>query len=238
MSPEFITDRARRAWPVVVALFCSFYLLSNILAVKSITIPSGQTAVNLGVLQVWPLVLDGAFVLFPITYIIDDIMTEIYGFKRARKVILLGFGIEVIAVLALSTVSFIPATPDAPVTDEIYSTVFNYVPRVVCASLAAYLVGELLNAWTLALIKKHTGEKKLWVRFLGSTVIGEAADTITFCTVAFFGTISFAEFLNYTIVGYLVKCLLEVVLLPITYRVVKWIKGGPAMNPPTLQPLV
>jgi uncharacterized integral membrane protein (TIGR00697 family) len=226
-----LTNRAIRALPVIAVAFGGLYVLSNVLAVKSITLPfmqPGDEALMLGPVQVWPLVLDGAFILFPLTYIIDDVLAEVYGFKTARAIIFAGFTIEVIAVLMIGIDAFIPATPDTPVTDELFGIVLGYVPRIICASLAAFVVGELLNAYVLVKIREKTGEKKLWMRLLGSTVVGEAADTITFCTVAFIGTISWGEFLNYTILGYLCKCGIEVILLPVTYRVIAWLKDTPS----------
>jgi uncharacterized integral membrane protein (TIGR00697 family) len=94
----------------------------------------------------------------------------------------------------------------------------------VLASICGYLVGQLLNAYVLVKIKERTQEKALWLRLIGSTVIGELADTVVFCTIAFYGVITGGEFLNYVIVGYIYKTLLEVVLLPITYRVIAAVK--------------
>jgi hypothetical protein len=102
--------------------------------------------------------------------------------------------------------------------------VLGFVPRIVAASIAGYLVGQLLNAYVLVKIKERTKEKALWLRLIGSTVVGEFADTLVFCTVAFYGVITGAEFLNYVLVGYLYKTLLEVVLLPITYPTIRWVK--------------
>jgi uncharacterized integral membrane protein (TIGR00697 family) len=98
------------------------------------------------------------------------------------------------------------------------------VPRIVLASICGYLVGQLLNAYVLVKIKERTKERFLWVRLIGSTVVGEFADTLVFCTVAFYGVITGAEFVNYVIVGYVYKTLLEVVLLPITYPTIRAIK--------------
>lgn len=92
------------------------------------------------------------------------------------------------------------------------------------ASICGYLVGQLLNAYVLVKIKERTQEKALWVRLIGSTVIGELADTVVFCTIAFYGIITGGEFLNYVVIGYLYKTLLEVVLLPLTYRVISAVK--------------
>ena len=100
----------------------------------------------------------------------------------------------------------------------------GFVPRIVLASICGYLVGQLLNAYVLVKIKERTQEKALWLRLIGSTVIGELADTVVFCTIAFYGIITGGEFINYVIVGYIYKTLLEVALLPITYRVIAAVK--------------
>mgnify|MGYP002737317432 FL=1 len=98
------------------------------------------------------------------------------------------------------------------------------MPRIVLASILGFLVGQLLNAYVLVKIKSRTQEKKLWLRLIGSTVVGEFADTLVFCTVAFYGVITGGDFLTYVLVGFLYKTGIEVVLLPITYRVIDWVK--------------
>jgi uncharacterized integral membrane protein (TIGR00697 family) len=105
-----------------------------------------------------------------------------------------------------------------------FESVLGFVPRIVLASVCGFLVGQLLNAYVLVKLKKRTAEKALWFRLIGSTVVGEFADTLTFCTIAFYGVITGGDFLNYVITGYLYKTLLEVLLLPITYRVIALMK--------------
>ncbi|MDR2508832.1 MAG: queuosine precursor transporter [Candidatus Ancillula sp.] len=217
--------RATRYFPVIAGLFCGFLVLSNILAVKPITVGSYNDLLNLSALQIWPLVLDGGALLFPLTYIIDDVLSEIYGFKTARKVIFTGFALEICAVLMIWLVGLMPSTSDWG-NEEAFNSVLGFVPRIVFASLCAYLVGELLNSFVLVKIKQKWGERRLWVRLIGSTLVGEAADTSIFCTIAFFGVITTSEFLNYIIVGYIFKCLVEVLLLPVTYRVIRFLKGS------------
>ena len=113
-----------------------------------------------------------------------------------------------------------------------------YVISIVLASVCGFLVGQLLNAYVLVRIKERTKEKALWLRLIGSTAVGEFADTLVFCTIAFYGVITGAEFWNYVLVGYLYKTLLEVVLLPVTYPVIGWVKrreptyGVPAQPEP------
>lgn len=111
---------------------------------------------------------------------------------------------------------------------EAYDDILGFVPRIALASLAGYLVGQLSNAWTLVSLKRRNPTGSLWSRLLGSTVIGEAADTAVFCVVAFGGLVSGATLVNYVVVGYLFKCSVELVLLPVTYRVIGWLKNRPA----------
>lgn len=129
----------------------------------------------------------------------------------------------ILAAMTFVAVQFAPPAADYP-NQEAFEAVMGFVPRIVLASVAGYLVGQLLNAYVLVWIKERTKEKALWARLIGSTAVGELADTVVFCTIAFYGIITGPEFLNYVVYGYLYKTLLEVVLLPITYPVIGWIK--------------
>lgn len=206
-------------YATVVAVFCALLLISNIGAVKLI--------------QIGPLVFDGGAILFPLTYIIDDILAEIYGFKNSRRAIYTALVMQAVAALAFWFVSELPAAPGG-IDAGTYSAVVGFVPRIVLASLSAFLVGELLNAFVLVKLKERTKEPKLWLRLIGSTVVGEFADTLVFCTVAFFGVITGAEFANYVLTGYLYKTGVEVLMLPVTYRVIGWLKRHePGYRPAT-----
>jgi uncharacterized integral membrane protein (TIGR00697 family) len=196
-------------YPVIVALFVGLLLISNIGATKLISFG--------------PLITDGGAFLFPLTYIIGDILSEVYGFRAARRVILLGFAMSVLAALTFFVVQISP--PAEGYENQVaFEAVLGFVPRIVLASICGYLVGQLLNSFVLVKIKERTKERKLWLRLIGSTVVGEFADTFVFCTIAFYGVITGAEFWNYVLVGYLYKTLLEVVLLPITYPTIRWVK--------------
>lgn len=203
------TPRTRSHYATVVAAFCALLLISNIGAVKLI--------------ELGPLVFDGGAILFPLTYITGDVLTEIYGFTRARRAIFTAMTLQALAALTFWVVTQLPAAPGWDMQDA-YASVVGFVPRIVIASLCAFLIGETLNSYALVRIKARTHERLLWVRLIGSTVVGEFADTLVFCTIAFFGVITGAEFANYVITGYVYKTLLEVVLLPLTYRVVAWLK--------------
>ncbi|TKV56465.1 VUT family protein [Nakamurella flava] len=170
-----------------------------------------------------PFITDGGAFLFPLTYIFGDVLSEVYGFKRARRAIVLGFAISILASLVFWIVQIAPAAA-AYENQSAFEAVLGFVPRIVLASLCGFLVGQLLNAWVLVKIKQRTKEKNLWVRLIGSTVVGELADTVVFCTIAFYGVITGGEFLNYVITGYLYKVLVEVVLLPVTYPTIRLVK--------------
>ena len=202
---------ARRSgnYDIVVALFCGLLLISNIGATKLI--------------EFGPIITDGGAFLFPLTYILGDVLSEVYGFRRARRAIVLGFGLAALASLTFYLVQIAPPA-DAYGNQAAFEAVLGFVPRIVLASLCGFLVGQLLNAWVLVRIKRRTREPRLWLRLIGSTLAGELADTVVFCTIAFYGVITGGDFLNYVIAGYVYKVLVEVLLLPVTYPVIGLVK--------------
>ena len=200
---------SRSLYPVIVGVFVGLLLISNIGAVKLI--------------EFGPIITDGGAFLFPLVYIAGDILSEVYGFKAARKAILIGFAMSALAALTFFVVQISPPA-EAWGNQEAFEAVLGFVPRIVLASIAGYLVGQLLNAWVLVKIKERTQEKALWLRLLGSTAVGEFADTIVFCTIAFYGVITGEEFLIYVAFGFAYKTLVEVILLPVSYAVLGWVK--------------
>ncbi|MDP9806317.1 putative integral membrane protein (TIGR00697 family) [Trueperella bonasi] len=201
----------RGYYDVFVALFVAFLLLSNIAATKLI--------------GVGPLVFDGGALLFPLTYVIGDVLAEVYGFKAARKAIGLGFVASIIGALTFSLVQIAPPAAEYE-NQAAFEAVLGVVPRFVLASLCGYIVGQLLNAYVLTWIKNRWGEKHLWARLVGSTVVGEFVDTILFCVVAWGGVVSWGTILNLTATGFGYKVIVEIVLLPITYVVINWVKNN------------
>ncbi len=200
---------SRSLYPVIVGVFVGLLLISNIGAVKLI--------------EFGPIITDGGAFLFPLVYIAGDILSEVYGFKAARKAILIGFAMSALAAITFFVVQISPPA-EAWGNQEAFEAVLGFVPRIVLASIAGYLVGQLLNAWVLVKIKERTQEKALWLRLLGSTAVGEFADTIVFCTIAFYGVITGEEFLIYVAFGFAYKTVVEVVLLPVSYAVIGWVK--------------
>ncbi len=220
MTQPDIPLRARGSYDLIAALFVALLLISNIAATKLIAIGPAWAPFGLPLL---PIITDGGAILFPLTYVLGDVLAEVYGMRGARRAILLGF---VIAALASVTFLLVGLAPPAPGYEdqEAFQAVLGFVPRIVAASLAGYLVGQLLNARVLVTLKERQGGKGLWARLLGSTIVGEAADTVLFCLIAFGGRIDGGTMLNYIVIGYVFKVSVEVLVLPITYRVISLVR--------------
>lgn len=198
-------------YPMFVTAFVAIFLISNITATKGV--------------ELGPLITDGAFFLFPIAYLVGDVLAECYGFKASRRAIWTGFGIMILAVAAFYTAIWLPEASFYEGQDA-FSAVLGLVPQIVLASLAGYLVGQLLNSWILVAIKRRTGEKSLWARLIGSTVVGQFVDTLLFCVIAapVIGISTLDGLVNYVLVGFLWKTVIEIVLLPVTYAVIGLVK--------------
>ena len=202
-------------------MFVALLLISNVAATKLIAFGPEWSPFGLPVL---PIITDGGALLFPLTYVLGDVLAEVFGMRGARRAILLGFGISLLASLTFLAVGATPAAPGYE-NQEAFVAVLGFVPRIVVASLAGYLVGQFLNAWVLVKLKQWREGRGMWKRLLGSTVVGEAADTTIFCLIAFGGQIDGDTMLNYIVVGYLFKVGVEAVLLPVTYRVISLVRS-------------
>lgn len=216
-EPAF-AERQRGPYDLIVALFCSLLLISNIAAVKLIQIGPAWEPFGLPVL---PLITDGGALLFPLTYVLGDVLAEVYGFKGSRRAILIGFLVSVVASVTFLLVGLAPAASDWT-NQEAFDAILGFVPRIVVASLLGYLAGQLLNAWVL--VRMKAGNGGLWTRLLGSSVVGNAADTTIFCLVAFGGVVGAGTMVNYIVVGYVYKLAMETLLLPITAKVIGIVK--------------
>ena len=221
MSQLDTIPRSRGNYDLVVALFVSLLLISNVAATKLIAFGPEWSPFGLPVL---PVITDGGALLFPLTYVLGDVLAEVFGMRGARRAILLGFGVSLLASLTFLAVGAAPAAPGYE-NQEAFVAVLGFVPRIVTASLAGYLVGQFLNAWVLVKLKQWRDGRGMWARLLGSTVVGEAADTTIFCLIAFGGEIDGGTMLNYIVVGYLFKVSVEAVLLPVTYRVISLVRS-------------
>jgi uncharacterized integral membrane protein (TIGR00697 family) len=198
-----------RFFDVLVALFVAVLLISNIASTKILTL--------------WKFTFDGGTILFPLSYIFGDILTEVYGFRRSRRVIWLGFFSALLMSFVLYVVQILPPAVDWP-NQQAYESLLGFVPRIVLASLIAYFMGEFSNSVTLSLLKIRTKGKFLWVRTIGSTIIGEGIDTIVFCMVAFYGVLP--NYLLWAVIlsNYIFKCSVEILFTPITYWIVAFLK--------------
>lgn len=212
--------KPRGNFDIVVALFCAFLLISNVSAVKLIQFGPD---VDLFGFPILPIITDGGAFLFPLTYILGDVLAEVYGMKGAKRAILIGFGVSILASIMFLIVGAAPPAADWGNQDA-FNAVLGFVPRIVLASGMGYLVGQFLNAWVLVKLKNRSRDGSLWARLLGSSVVGEAADTIIFCVVAFGGIVTGGTLINYILVGYVYKVLVEIILLPVTYRVIALVK--------------
>ncbi|MDL2246275.1 queuosine precursor transporter [Methanobrevibacter sp. OttesenSCG-928-K11] len=165
------------------------------------------------------LVWDGGAILFPISYILGDVITEIFGFKKLKEVIWTSFAMNLIAVLALFIVQILP--PGAGWENQIaYETIIGFMPRIVAGSLIAFVCGQILNSYVFVKIKEKTKGKHLYQRAIGSSIVGDFVDTLIFTTIAFFGTISNTQFIGLLLIAYLSKIIGETILLPVTYLAV------------------
>jgi len=198
-----------RWFVLITALFVTCLITANIIAVKLV--------------NAFGLVLPAAVIIFPISYIFGDILTEVYGYNRARQVIWLGFFCNLVAVLAIWIGQVIPPSPlwDRQIA---YEQILGYTPRLLAASFAAYLIGEFANSLVLAKLKIATKGSFLWARTIGSTLVGQALDSSVFITVAFFGIIPTSGLMSAIVTQWLVKSLYEVVVTPLTYVVVGFLK--------------
>ena len=193
-----------------MALFVTILLCSNIIGAAKVC-------------TVWGFTFGAGVLFFPISYIFNDVLTEVYGYARARKVVWAGFG----AIIFASFMSWVVVTlpPAADWNDQrAYESVFGQTPRIVFASLTAFFVGEFANSYVLAKMKIKTSGRHLWARTIGSTIVGEGVDSLVFYPVAFFGVWSNHLVMQVMVSNYIVKVLWEAIVTPATYQVVGFLK--------------
>lgn len=210
--------KERRLYPVVAAVFVTVLVISNIIAVKIIS--AGSLALSVSV------------IVFPISYIFGDVLTEVYGYAKARRVIWTGFACNLLVVAVIWLSIKLPPAPFWTVApfngpDEAqraYAAILGFAPRLLAASFIAYLVGEFLNSYIMAKLKIAMEGKFLWVRTISSTLVGELADTGIFLAVAFWGIISGEILATMIISQWLAKSAYEAAATPLTYLVVGYLK--------------
>ncbi len=172
-----------------------------------------------------PIVTDGGFFLFPLAYIVGDVVSEVYGFKASRRAIVTTFALSVFAALCFWVIIALPGAEWYDGQDALVRTLAP-VPLIVLASLLGFLVGQLANSWLMVRMKRRSGERLLFGRLATSTLVGEFLDTLVFCSIAagVIGITDLPTFLNYVLVGFLFKSVVEIVLSPVTMWVIGRVK--------------
>lgn len=194
---------------LITAVFITCLITANITAVKLV--------------GVFGMVLPAGVIVFPISYIFGDVLTEVYGYRQARRVIWLGFFCNLIAVVAIWLGQVLPAASfwDGQAA---YERILGYTPRLLVASFLAYLVGEFANSFVLAKMKIVTKGRWLWARTIGSTLVGQGLDSLVFITLAFVGTIPLSGLASAIVTQWLAKSVYEAAVTPLTYAVVNFLK--------------
>jgi len=194
---------------LITSIFITCLITSNIIAVKLVNI--------------FGLILPAGILIFPISYIFGDVLTEVYGYRQARQVIWLGFFCNLIAVVAIWLGQILPAASfwDGQAA---YERILGYTPRLLGASFLAYLVGEFANSFVLAKMKIATNGRWLWARTIGSTLVGQGLDSLVFMTLAFIGTIPLTVLAGAIVAQWLSKSVYEAIITPLTYVLVNFLK--------------
>jgi uncharacterized integral membrane protein (TIGR00697 family) len=204
-----------RYYEIMVNAFVVVLLISNLVAPK--------------ITRIGPLTLSGAQLLFPITYIFGDIFTEVYGYAGSRRAIWIGFFASGLLALVGIAVVALPPAPEWH-DQEVYAKFLNFVPRLVAASLIAFWAGEFANSFVLSKMKLLTGGKYLWMRTIGSTVAGQAVDTIIVIVLVFGGSQPWSTIWSLILSGYIGKVVYEAAMTPMTYLVVNRLKRAEGVD--------
>ncbi len=198
---------------IITAIFVTSLITANVIAVKVISLGA--------------IILPAAIFIFPLSYIFGDVLTEVYGYRWARRVIWLGFACNLIFVIFVWVGQVLPAAPFWQ-QQEAYESILGYTPRLLAASFCGYLVGEFANSFILAKMKILTRGRWLWSRTIGSTIVGQGLDTSIFITLAFIGTPSFVPIM--IVYHWLAKTAIEALATPLTYAVVSFLKKKEAVD--------
>ena len=196
-------------YEMLAGLFVMTLIVSNIASIK--------------VVAIGPLVFDAGTILFPLSYIVGDIVTEVYGYRKMRSLLYVGVVSLILTMTTFWVVQILPASPDWP-NQVAYESILGVVWRIVLASVTALFLGEIMNAYVMARMKVRSKGKNLWVRMISSSVVGSAIDTVVFSTVAFLGTMSFDVLAQLMITVFLIKITTEVIVSPLTIKIINIVK--------------
>lgn len=213
---EHVADASQGRYFLYIAIaFVALLMISNTVAVK--------------VVGIGPFVFAGATFIFPLTYIFGDILTEVYGYRATRKIIWSAFVALIVMSLAYWGVQHLPAATFWQGQDA-FAAILGFVPRIVAGSILAFFVGELCNAYVLSRMKVLMDGKHLWMRTIGSTVVGEGVDTFIFVLVAFYGTMPLVALVTVMWSGYVFKVAYEILATPLTYAIVRRLKKAEGID--------
>lgn len=209
--------RTYRYFDLVMAAFVTVLICSNLIG------PAKAASINLPIIG--PVTFGAGVLFFPISYIFGDVLTEVYGYSRARKVIWTGFAALAFAAVMAAVIVALPPAPGWP-NQKVYEIAYGNTWRIVAASMAAYFCGEFVNSYVLAKMKVWDQGRRMWARFVGSTIAGEAVDSMLFYPLAFYNSGIMPNELVLTLMAsqFVTKTLVEVAFLPVTYRVVGFLK--------------
>ena len=214
-TPQESDARTGRAYDLVLAAFVAVLLISNVASTK--------------ILLFGPFTFDGGTLLFPASYIFGDILTEVYGYRRSRRVIWAGFAATALMAAVLAAVDARPPAPDRP-HQAAFGAILGQTPRIVAASLLAYFAGEFSNSWVLSRMKVLTRGRWLFARTIGSTLVGEGLDTAIFVVVAFAGVLPAPLLWTVAVSNYVFKVGFEAAATPLTYLVVNRLKAAEGLD--------
>ena len=200
------------SYTIIAVFFTVCYIVSNIMAVKVVGI--------FGLFY-----FDAGTITFPLAYMLGDVLTEIWGYRTARKTIILAFLCNVFVVICTQIGVWLPSPDYLDTTSNAYNTIYSYVPRIVFASLTGFLLGELSNAWIMDKMKKLTNGKHLWFRTIGSSIVGYIFDTVPFVIIAFVGALTTRDILLMILSQYIIKIAIEALFgTPMAYALIAFLK--------------
>ncbi len=219
LRPDAPSVSNQTALLVVTALFVTLYLVSNTMAVKVI-----------GIFDLF--YFDAGTITFPFAYMLGDVLTELWGFRIAKRVIWTTFCCNVLMVACTQIGVWLPSPDHLGETAAAYNHLFSYVPRIVLASMVGFLLGELSNAWLMVKIRENTKGKHLWVRTIGSSAVGYIFDSLPFVLIAFLGTVTTEELLLMMAFQYCSKLLIEALFgTPMAYAAIRFLRKFVRLEP-------
>ena len=216
-----IDGRQLRFYDFAMAAFVAILICSNLIGAAK------QASFDLPVIG--QVIFGAGILFFPLGYVLGDVLTEVYGYARARRVVWVGFAASIFAAGMAWVVVAMPPAPGWP-DQAVYETAFGNTPRIFAASIAAFWAGEFANSFVLAKMKVWTGGKWLWTRTIGSTVVGQGVDSLIFYPLAFLGVWKTSLVVQVMLTNYVLKVVWEIVLTPVTYRIVAAFKRAEGID--------